>query len=452
MRNERRGEMMKLGAFFHPTGNHVAAWLHPEAQIDAGTNFGHYAQIAQTAERGKFDLIFVADAVAVRDGNLAALSRWPQYMAYFDPLTLLPAIAAVTKHIGVVATATTSYNEPYHIARKFASLDHISGGRAGWNVVTSSAVNEAQNFGREQHYEHGERYDRANEFVEVVKGLWDSWEDDAFIRDRSTGRYFDPTKLHALNHKGKNFSVRGPLNVARPPQGHPVLFQAGSSEAGRESAARFAEGVFTPQHALAGAQEFYRDLRGRMARYGRPPEALKIMPGLNAIVGRTAKEAEEKHRFLQSKIHPDVGLELLSNQLDNMDLSEYDLDGSLPDIPDHVAALAGQTSMRNIVRWGREEGLTIRQIYERFAGARGQRTLIGSPVDIADDMEKWFGNYGVDGFLVHPPYLPGGLDDFVNLVIPELQNRGLFRTEYEGATLRENMGLQRPPSRYAPDG
>jgi alkanesulfonate monooxygenase len=448
MRNERRGEMMKLGAFFHPTGNHVAAWLHPEAQIDAGTNFGHYAQIAQTAERGKFDLMFVADAVAVRDGNLAALSRWPQYMAYFDPLTLLPAIAAVTKHIGVVATATTSYNEPYHIARKFASLDHISGGRAGWNVVTSSAVNEAQNFGREQHYEHGERYDRANEFVEVVKGLWDSWEDDAFIRDRSTGRYFDPTKLHALNHKGKNFSVRGPLNVARPPQGHPVLFQAGSSEAGRESAARFAEGVFTPQHTLAGAREFYRDLKGRMARYGRPPEALKIMPGLNAIVGRTANEAAEKHRFLQSKIHPDVGLELLSNQLDNMDLSEYDLDGPLPDIPDHVAALAGQTSMRNIVRWGREEGLTIRQIYERFAGARGQRTLIGSLVEIADDMEKWFGDYGVDGFLVHPPYLPGGLDDFVDLVIPELQNRGLFRAEYEGATLRENMGLTRPPSRY----
>jgi FMN-dependent oxidoreductase (nitrilotriacetate monooxygenase family) len=452
MRNERRGEMMKLGAFFHPTGNHVAAWLHPEAQIDAGTNFGHYAQIAQTAERGKFDLMFVADAVAVRDGNLSALSRWPQYMAYFDPLTLLPAIAAVTKHIGVVATATTSYNEPYHIARKFASLDHISGGRAGWNVVTSSAVNEAQNFGREQHYEHGERYDRANEFVEVVKGLWDSWEDDAFIRDRSTGRYFDPTKLHSLNHKGKNFSVCGPLNVARPPQGHPVLFQAGSSEAGRESAARFAEGVFTPQHTLAGAQEFYRDLKGRMARFGRPPEALKIMPGLNAIVGRTVKEAEEKHRFLQSKIHPDVGLELLSNQFDNMDLSEYDLDGPLPDIPDHVAALAGQTSMRNIVRWGREEGLTIRQIYERFAGARGQRTLIGSLVEIADDMEKWFGDYGVDGFLVHPPYLPGGLDDFVDLVIPELQNRGLFRTEYEGVTLRENMGLQRPPSRYAPGG
>ena len=452
MNQERRDKKMHLGAFFHPTGNHVAAWLHPNAQIDAGTNFEHYASITQTAERGKFDLMFVADAVAVRDGKLQALRRWPQYMAYFDPLTLLPALAAVTKNIGVVATATTSYNEPYHIARKFASLDHISHGRAGWNVVTSSAVNEAWNFGRDAHYAHDQRYDRANEFVEVVKGLWDSWEDDAFIRDRSTEIYFDPAKLHTLNHEGKHFKVRGPLNVARPPQGHPVLFQAGSSEAGRESAARFAEGVFTPLHTLPGAQDFYRDIKGRMAKYGRKPEALKIMPGLNAIVGRTRKEAEEAHRFLQSKIHPDVGLELLSIQLDNMDLSQYDLDGPLPDIPDHVAAETGQTAMRNIVRWSKEEGLTIRQIYERYAGARGQRTVIGSPVEIADDMERWFRNYAVDGFLYHPSHLPGGLDAFVDLVIPELQNRGLFREEYEGKTLRENMGLERPKSRYAAEG
>ena len=449
MNQERRGETMRLGAFFHPTGNHVAAWLHPQAQVDAGTNFRHYAEITQTAERAKFDLMFVADAVAVRDGKLAALSRWPQYMAYFDPLTLLPALAAVTTHIGLCATATTSYNEPYHIARKFASLDHISGGRAGWNVVTSSNLSEAYNFGREQHYEHGERYERAVEFVEVVQGLWDSWDDDAFLRDRASGRYFDPAKLHVLNHKGEHFSVRGPLNVARAPQGHPVLFQAGSSDVGREVAARFAEGVFTPQHSLDGAREFYRDLKGRMARYGRPPEALKIMPGLNVIVARTKKEAEEKHRFLQSKIHPDVGLELLSNQLGNFDLSEYDLDGPLPDIPESAAALSGVTSMRTIMRWGREERLTIRQIYERFAGARGQRTLIGAPADIVDDMERWFRGYGVDGFLVHPSHLPGGLDDFVALVIPELQSRGLFRTEYEGATLRENMGLARPKSRYA---
>jgi FMN-dependent oxidoreductase (nitrilotriacetate monooxygenase family) len=448
MQDERRGEKMRLGAFFHPTGNHVAAWLHPEAQIDAGTNFRHYAQITQTAERGKFDLMFVADAVAVRDGKLAALSRWPQYMAYFDPLTLLPALAAVTEHIGLVATATTSYNEPYHIARKFASLDHISGGRAGWNVVTSSNVSEAWNFGREQHFEHGERYDRAIEFVDVVKGLWDSWDDDAFLRDRQTARYFDPAKIHVLNHRGENFSVRGPLNVARPPQGHPVLFQAGSSDVGREVAARLAEGVFTPQHTLEGAQDFYRDLKGRMARYGRPPEALKVMPGLNAIVARNKAEAEDKHRFLQEKIHPDVGLEVLSNQLGNFDLSEYDIDGPLPHVPESRYSLASLSSTRNIVRWG-QEGLTIRQIYERFAGARGQRTLVGTPVDIVDDMEKWFRGYGVDGFLFHPAHLPGGIDDFVDLVIPELQSRGLFRDDYEGATLRENMGLQRPPSRYA---
>ncbi len=449
MQDAHRSEKMHLGAFFHPTGNHVAAWLHPEAQIDAGTNFQHYAQITQTAERGKFDLMFVADAVATRDGKLSALSRWPQYMAYFDPLTLLPALAAVTHRIGLVATATTSYNEPYHIARKFASLDHISGGRAGWNVVTSSNVSEAWNFGREQHFEHGERYDRAVEFVDVVKGLWDSWDDDAFLRDRASGRYFDPAKLHALNHKGEHFSVRGPLNVARPPQGHPVLFQAGSSDVGREVAARFAEGVFTPQHTLAAAQEFYRDLKGRMARYGRQPEALKIMPGLNAIVGRTKKEAEEKHRFLQEQIHPDVGLEVLSNQLGNFDLSEYDLDGPLPDIPESQWAQASQSSTRNIVRWAHEEGLTIRQIYQRFAGARGQRTLVGTPVEVVDDMEKWFRGYGVDGFLFHPSHLPGGLDDFVALVVPELQSRGLFREEYEGPTLRENLGLERPKSRYA---
>jgi N-acetyl-S-(2-succino)cysteine monooxygenase len=349
MRPERPGELMKLGAFFHPTGNHVASWLHPDAQIDAGTNFKHYARLAHTAERAKFDLMFLADALAVRDGKLAALSRWPQYMVYFDPVTLLSAVAALTERLGLVATATTSYNEPYNLARKFASLDHISGGRAGWNVVTSTNLSEAYNFGREAHFEHDERYDRAIEFAEVVCGLWDSWDDDAFVRDRASGRYFDPAKLHVLNHKGKHFSVRGPLNVARPLQGHPVIFQAGSSEVGRELAARTAEGVFTPQHTLASAQEFYRDLKSRMGNYGRAPDEIKIMPGLNPVVGRTAKEAEEKHRFLQSLIHPDVGLELLSNALGGFDLSEYDLDGPLPDIPDYWGATGGQTSFRNVM-------------------------------------------------------------------------------------------------------
>jgi N-acetyl-S-(2-succino)cysteine monooxygenase len=447
-RDPSRGQM-KLGAFFHPTGHHVASWLHPDAQIDAGTNFRHYVELAQMSERAKFDLMFLADALAVRDGNLEALSRWPQYMAYFEPITLLAGIAGQTERIGLVATATTSYNEPYNVARKFASLDHISGGRAGWNVVTSANLSEAFNFGREAHYEHGERYDRALEFTEIVCGLWDSWDDDAFLRDRTTGRYFDPAKLHTLNHKGEHFSVRGPLNVARPPQGHPVIFQAGSSEVGRELAARTAEAVFTPQHSLEGAQAFYRDLKGRMAKYGRSPEHLKVMPGLNPIVGRTEQEAEEKHQYLQSLIHPEVGLELLSNALAGFDLRPYDLDGPLPDAAAAVTPKGSTTSFHNVLRWAREEKLTIRQLYQRFAGARGQRTVKGSPVQIVDQMEEWFVNRGVDGFLIQPSHLPGGLQDFIALVIPELRNRGLFRTEYEGPTLRDHLGLPRPRSRYA---
>jgi N-acetyl-S-(2-succino)cysteine monooxygenase len=449
MRSARPNEKMKLGAMYHPTGHHVASWLHPGAQIDAGQNFRHYAQLCQTAEKAKFDLMFLADAVAVRDGDVEALSRWPQYMAYFEPITLLAALASITERIGLVATATTSYNEPYNVARKFASLDHISGGRAGWNVVTSSNLSEAYNFGREAHYEHDARYDRAFEFVEVVQGLWDSWDDDAFVRDRASARYFDPAKLHTLNHKGKHFSVRGPLNVARPPQGHPVIFQAGSSEVGRELAARTAEAVFTPQHTLQGAQEFYRDLKGRMAKYGRPPEALKVMPGFNPVVGRTEAEAEEKHRYLQSLIHADVGLILLSNALGNFDLRNVDLDGPLPKAADEWVHNMGQTSQRMVLRWAREENLTVRQLYQRFAGARGQRTVKGTASQVAGEMTDWFLNHGVDGFLVQPPTLPGELDEFIELVIPELQERGVFRTEYEGPTLRDNLGLERPVSRYA---
>ena len=447
-RDPSRGQM-KLGAFFHPTGHHVASWLHPDAQIDAGTNFRHYVQLAQMSERAKFDLMFLADALAVRDGNLEALSRWPQYMAYFEPITLLSGIAGLTERIGLVSTATTSYNEPYNVARKFASLDHISGGRAGWNVVTSANLSEAFNFGREEHFEHGERYDRALEFTEIVRGLWDSWDDDAFLRDRATGRYFDPTKLHTLNHKGEHFSVRGPLNVARPPQGHPVIFQAGSSEVGRELAARTAEAVFTPQHTLEGAQAFYKDLKGRMAKYGRSPEHLKIMPGLNPIVGRTTAEAQEKYQYLQSLIHPDVGLELLSNALAGFDLTPYDLDGPLPEAVFSVTPKGSTTSFRNVLNWAKQEHLTIRQLYQRFAGARGQRSVIGTAVQIVDQMQEWFDNRGVDGFLIQPSHLPGGLEDFIQMVIPELQDRGLFRTEYEGPMLRDHLGLPRPRSRYA---
>ncbi|HWK63792.1 MAG TPA: LLM class flavin-dependent oxidoreductase [Rhizobiaceae bacterium] len=448
MAHSRRDGALRLGALLHPTGNHVAAWLHPDAQIDAGVNFAHYAEVAQIAERARFDLIFLADALATREGNLDALRRWPQYMAYFEPLTLLSAIAAVTKNIGLVATATTSYNEPYQVARKYASLDHISGGRAGWNMVTSTNPAEPLNFGRDAHFDHADRYERAREFAEVVRGLWDSWEDDAFVRDRETATYFLPEKLHRLDHVGKYFKVRGPLNVARAPQGYPVMAQAGSSEAGKEFAAETAEIVFSAQTVLAKAKDFYRDVKDRMAKYGRPTDQLKIMPGLNPIVGRTEAEARDKHEYLQSLIHPDVGRLLLQPEL-GIDLTGLPIDEPIPAhlLPtDTNASKAGLNIMRSMVL---DEKLTIRQMYMRYAGARGQRTIVGTPKQIADEMETWFHESAVDGFLIQPGTLPMGLQDFADLVVPELQSRGLFRREYEGRTLRENLGLARPKSRYA---
>ena len=452
MNDAPRQDKLKLGAFFHPTGNHVASWLHPQAQIDAGTNFAHYAALAQTAERAKFDLMFLANSVAIRAGKLAALSRWPQYMAYFDPLTLLAGIAATTSHIGLVATATTSYNEPYTLARRLASLDHMSGGRAGWNVVTSSNTAEAYNFGLEAHPDHDLRYERALEFSDVVKGLLDSWEDDAFIRDRDSAIYFDPAKLHELNHRGKHFTVRGPLNAARPPQGYPVFAQAGVSETAQDMAARQAEIVFTPLHTLERAQALYRDLKARAASWGRSPDHIKLMPGLNPVVGRTAAEAEEKHCYLQSLIHPDVGRELLGNALGDLDLSAYEEDARLPASLRTAALATGRSDARLVVDMWEREGLTLRQMYQRYAGARGQRTVKGTAVQIADEMEAWFRGRAVDGFLIQPPVLPVGLDDFVEQVIPELQNWDLFRTEYEGSTLRENLGLPRPANQHLRTG
>jgi len=441
----RHGEQLKLGLLFHPTGNHVASWLHPDSQIDAGTNFNHYVEMARLAESGKFHLMFVADAIATRDGNLDALQRWPQYMTFFDPLTLLAGIGAATRHIGVVGTATTSYNEPYHVARRFASLDHMTGGRAGWNVVTSFNQSEAYNFGREKHYEHAERYARAEEFVDIVKGLWDSWDDDALLRDRKSGRYFDPSKLHFLNYKSSNFAVRGPLHIPRMPQGYPVIAQASTSEVGTEIAAKNAEMLFTPLINLQQAQKLYQDVKSLVVKYGRSPDDIKIMPGLNAIVGRTEEEAKEKHDFLQSLIHPDVGRELLSNALAGIDLSPYKDDESLPEnvVEDFIRRDSRRYTPLFLNR------PTIRQMYLKFAGARGQRTVVGTAQQIADDIEHWFTNSAVDGFLFQPAIMPGGLEDFVNMVVPELQRRGLFHTEYEGKTLRENLGLRRPESRYA---
>ena len=439
-----QGGQMALGVFFNHTGHHVASWRHPGACIDAGVNLKHYIELAQTAERAKFHFLFFADWLAVREASNTALSRSAQYTAHFEPLTLLGALSAVTEHIGLICTCTTSYNEPFHIARKIASLDHMSGGRMGWNVVTSSFKAEAYNFGREKHYDHEDRYARAREFVDVVKGLWDSWDDDAFPRDRESGLYLDPAKKHALNHDGEYFRVRGPLNVPRPPQGHPVIVQAGASDTGRELAAATAEVVFTSPLDVAAGKAFYDDVKGRMAKYGRSPHEMKIMPGLNAIVAETDEEANAKAEYLQSLIHPEVGREILSMVLEGADLSKCDLDGPLPELD----PMPEGGTPRGVIAMARRENLTIRQLYQRLAGARGKRSTQGSVKRVADEMEEWFRAGACDGFILQPAYLPGSLNDVTELLVPELQRRGLFRTQYEGKTLRDNLGFARPKSRW----
>jgi FMN-dependent oxidoreductase (nitrilotriacetate monooxygenase family) len=434
---------LRLGAFMRPVSIHTAAWRYPGAFPDANFNFAHYKRFVQTLERGRFDAFFMADHLAVMNMPMNALKR-SATVTSFDPLTLLPALAVVTEHLGLIATASTTYNEPYHVARKFASLDHISNGRAAWNVVTSANPHEAMNFGREEHLEHGERYRRAREFFDVVTGLWDSWADDAFIRDVKTGIYFDPEKMHVLDHKGPELSVRGPLNVARPIQGWPVIVQAGASEAGRQLAAETAEVIFGSSNNLSDAQRFYADVKGRMPALGRSREHLQILPGAFVVVGDTATEARAKKARLDSLVHPDSGIATLSVQLGH-DVSGLDLDGPLPEIPESNAS---KSARQKLVTMAQRDNLTVRQLAQYVGGSFGILEMIGTPTIIADEMEEWLMTEGSDGFNIMFPYLPGGLDDFVEKVVPELQRRELFRCEYEGTTLRENLGLPRPKNRF----
>ena len=437
---------LALTAFLDTVGHHDAAWRRPGGDPARSLSLAHYVHMARTAEAGLFDAVFLADNLAFSD-HAGHRAQSP-----FEPLTLLSALAAVTGRIGLVATVTTTYNEPFHVARKFASLDLLSGGRSGWNLVTSSNQAEAYNFGRDAHLAHAARYDRAREFAQVVLGLWDSWGDDAFVRDKASGRYFEPDRLNVLNHNGRHFRVKGPLNVARSPQGRPVLVQAGSSEPGKDLAAETAEVIFTAHQTLADAMAFYADVKGRLAAYGRDPDHLKIMPGVFPVVGRTEQEAEDKFGELQDLIHPEVGLSLLSGMLGGVDLSGHPVDGPLPDLPE---SNGGKSRQDLLIRLARRESLTIRQLYLRIAGARGHRQIRGTPQTIADELEAWFRGGAADCFNIMPPMLPGSLDDFVELVIPELQRRGLFRTEYEGRTLRENLGLPRPawrPRAAPPEG
>lgn len=436
--------MLRLGAFMRPISIHTAAWRYPGGTPDANFNWPLIKRLTQKLEHGKFDAFFMADHLAVPNMPTDALKR-SATVTSFAPMTLLPALAAVTERIGLIATMSTTYNAPYHVARLFASLDHLSGGRAAWNIVTSTNPYEALNFGLKEHLEHDERYRRAREFYDVVTGLWDSWADDAFIRDVDSGVYSDPAKLHVLDHQGKYFSARGPLNVARPVQGWPVIVQAGQSDAGRQLAGETAEMVFSGVSDIATAQRVYADIKARAQAVGRNPDHLVIMPGAFVVVGDTAAEARAKKTRLDSLVHPDSGLGTLSVQL-GVDASKFDLDGPLPD--DLPPTNASHTSRQKLVDMARNDKLTVRQLAQYVGGAFGTLEMIGTPAMIADQMQEWLESRACDGFNVMFPYLPGGLDDFVEQVVPELQRRGLFRRDYEGTTLREHLGLTRPANRF----
>jgi alkanesulfonate monooxygenase len=436
-------KQLHFNAFMRPASLHTGAWRYPGAFPDANFNLKHLIRFTQKLESAKFDTFFMADHMAVLNMPVEALKR-SHTVTSFEPFTLLSALSQHTERIGLIATGSTTFDAPYHIARRFASLDHLSNGRAGWNIVTTSNPDAALNFGMDEHMEHGERYRRAREFYDVVTGLWDSWADDAFIRDVESGIYLDPDKMHVLDHKGKYLSVRGPLNIARPVQGWPVIVQAGASDSGRQLAAETAEAVFTAQSNLEAGQKFYADVKGRMKKLGRNPEHMKILPGVMVVVGDTVEQAKAKRAHLDSLVNYANAIASLSIAL-GMDAAKFDPDGPLPDdIPESNASKSGRERAMALAK---RENLTVRQLAQRLGG-HGGLSMIGTPRTIADTMEEWLMTEGSDGFTIQFPFLPQGLDEFCDRVIPELQRRSLFRKEYEGATLRENLGLPRPENRF----
>ncbi|MFG1237603.1 LLM class flavin-dependent oxidoreductase [Xanthobacter autotrophicus DSM 597] len=423
---------MHFGLFLLGTGSHIAGWRVPGA-VNTFEDIEAVRRIAATAERGLFDLIFMGD-------NLNAdPAAHPSYTARLEPLTLLSAIAGATTHIGLGGTVSTTYSDPYTVARAFASLDHISGGRAVWNAVTTAAPAAAANFGT-LHPDHSKRYEIAGEFLDVVKGLWDCWADDAIVANRETGLYIDPAKVKALDHEGEFFKVKGPLNISRAPQGHPIISQAGGSEPGQQLAARTADIVFAVVQDMAEAQAGYKSLKDRLPAFGRRPEDVTVLPGVMPVVGRTAQEAREKLAELMRFVDAKNALGMLSERF-GTDMSAYDLDGPIPDLPeaDTYKSFTGVMLAK-----AKREGGTLRDVYNMVAAARGHWVLVGSAEEVADTLQLWFESGAADGFNVMPPYFPGAFDDFVDLVIPILQQRGLFRTEYEGPTLRHLLGLERP--------
>ncbi|GIO90325.1 MULTISPECIES: LLM class flavin-dependent oxidoreductase [Paenibacillus] len=430
---------LKLGALLHGVGGGTSMWRHPDAQPDASVNFGLYKQWVQKAEEGKFDLIFIADGLYINEKSI------PHFLNRFEPITILSALAAVSKNIGLVGTLSTSYSEPFTVARQFASLDKISDGRAGWNIVTSPLEGSALNYGKKEHPEHDKRYRIATEYLEVVRGLWDSWEDDAFVRNKETGVFFDPEKMHVLNHEGEFFSVKGPLNIARSKQGQPVIFQAGASEVGKNYASKEADAVFTGHEAVEDAAAFYQDVKARAAGFGRNPDEVLIFPGISPIIGGTPEEAERKYEEVASLVTIENALDYLGRFFEHHDFSQYPLDEPFPELGD-LGKNSFQSGTDKIKRDAKEKGLTLRQVALQSATPRGG--FIGTPEQVADKIQAWFEAGAADGFMITAA-VPNGLEDFVDHVVPILQDRGIYRTEYESDTLRGNLGLPVPENRYS---
>jgi FMN-dependent oxidoreductase (nitrilotriacetate monooxygenase family) len=432
---------LHLNAFLMGVGHHEAAWRHQRTDVRNLTDVKHFQRLAQLAERGKLDSVFFADGLAV--GPRVKHNT----QAIFEPITLLTAMATVTEHVGLIATATTGYIEPYTLARSFASLDHVSGGRAGWNIVTSAGEDEAANFGVEGIPDHAGRYRRATEFVDVATALWDSWEDDALVLDEASGTFADTERVHRIDHDGEHFKVRGPLNTPRSVQGRPLLVQAGSSESGKDFAARYAEAIFTAQRSVADGKAFYRDVKARAVKFGRSADEVNILPGIVPFIGPTEEAARELEQQFTDLISPEYSLRQLSQML-GVDLTAHALDAPLPALPP-IEQIQGNKSRYQLVKdLASSESLTVRQLIAKLGGGRGHRTFAGTAEQVADNLELWFSEGAADGFNIMPPYLPGGLEDFVEQVVPILQRRGLFRTDYTATTLRGHYGLAHRPSRY----
>ena len=437
---------LHLNLFFHSRGHHEASWRHPDSSPLPLTDIRYYQDLARKAEAAKFDSIFLADQLALGEDAAQAARTW------LEPITVLAALAVSTSHIGLIATASTTYTEPFNLARQFASIDHISHGRAGWNIVTSWLATAARNFGDSGQVSHEDRYARAEEFMTVVNGLWDSWGEDAVLDDRASGRYARPDHIRPINHRGQFYKVAGPLNMPRCPQGRPVLVQAGSSDTGRRFAARHAEAVFTAHMEKRTARAFYTDLKALARAEGRSPDQVLILPGLSPMIGSTEQEAKRMARELNELADPEVGRKRLSGRFGGHDFSHLPLDKPLvpEDFPDPGSVQAARSRTEVIINIVRRDQPTLRELLAYMAGARGHFTMAGTPEQVADLIEDWFTDGAADGFNVMPPLLPNMLEVFSAEVIPMLQRRGLFRTEYSGATLRENYGLDWPKTAFAP--